>query len=151
MLLRVSLFCSQFRAARGKMRIIILALSTILLLASCLNRSADVLQRGGSVGGASDEQPQKILTESKDLAKLLDSASAKEAFADYVRRLKGSWALSYMMTTGTIRGLDHAFCLNGEIRKETEPSDESDAVHADLCNKYSLEERGALKAFLEQW
>jgi hypothetical protein len=68
------------------------------------------------------------------------------------RRLKGVWSLDYLMTTGAIRGLDHAFCLNGKVRSETTPtSDESDAVHGDLCSKYSLEDRTALKAFLETY
>jgi hypothetical protein len=68
------------------------------------------------------------------------------------RRLKGVWALNYLMTTGSIRGLDHAFCLNGKSRQEKVPtSDESDAVHGDLCTKHSLDERIALKAFLENF
>lgn len=67
------------------------------------------------------------------------------------RRLAGSWSKKYLMTTGAIYGLDHAFCLNGKLRKDKTPKDsDSDSVHSDLCTG-SEEERIALKEFLMQW
>jgi mono/diheme cytochrome c family protein len=65
------------------------------------------------------------------------------------RRLKGVWAMSLLMSTGSIDGLDHALCLEGRTRDESKNgTDESDSVHSDLCNNHTLENRKALKEFL---
>ncbi len=71
----------------------------------------------------------------------------------YARTMKGLWTKKNLMVNGSVRDLDHLFCL-GTTRGEkgmavNEPM--SDAVHMDLCDDYSVYEKRVLKAFLKSW
>jgi hypothetical protein len=63
------------------------------------------------------------------------------------RRLNGIWSKKAIMTNGSIKSLDHLFCLNGKTRAATLRSAHTQYVHQDLCH-YSLESRENLKNYL---
>jgi hypothetical protein len=69
-----------------------------------------------------------------------------------VRRIRGAWARSHLMSNGAIRGLDHAFCLGQETVRahNTEETDLSELVHSDLC-KGTEEERMALREYVRHF
>jgi hypothetical protein len=80
-----------------------------------------------------------------------ETANAERKTGIRPRRLKGVWARTRLMANGSVRGLEHAFCLNGKVRQEKVPtSDLSDAVHGDLC-EIQQDDRVALKEYLEHW
>lgn len=67
-----------------------------------------------------------------------------------VRRLKGIWTRQNLTSNGQIDGLDHLFCLDDKKREKQDVSDpKTQGIHADLCNNYSIDERMALKNYLE--
>jgi mono/diheme cytochrome c family protein len=70
----------------------------------------------------------------------------------YSRKLKGLHLRRHIMVNGSVRDLDHAFCLTEE-RGTTRPAFDGlrDDVHLDLCTEHEPEEKLALKAFLEDW
>ncbi len=70
----------------------------------------------------------------------------------YSRPLKGIYARRHLMINGSVADLDEAFCINGPRGvASTLPPGLSDAVHLDLCDDYSLEEKEALSSFLKSW
>jgi len=70
----------------------------------------------------------------------------------YGRKLKGIYARRQLMINGSVKDLDHAFCLTG-MRGHSDhlPEGLRDDVHMDLCMDYEENEKIAIKAFLENW
>ena len=63
------------------------------------------------------------------------------------RRLNGIWARKFLMHNGSIDGLDHLFCLNGQSRNRFSNEALSDLVHSDLCT-LPLADKLSLKQYL---
>ncbi len=68
-----------------------------------------------------------------------------------VRRLSGVWARERLMSNGAIEGLDHLLCLGRSRSSEGSETPETEQIHADVCEKPSLEERKALRVYLENF
>lgn len=65
------------------------------------------------------------------------------------RRLNGIWTRKNLGSNGAIEDLDHLFCLEGKNRKRKDIHDPlGDAIHTELCDDYSIEERLALREHL---
>ncbi len=65
------------------------------------------------------------------------------------RRLNGIWVRKYLMANGSIKNMDHLFCLNGQKRVSPDRLDPlTDGVHSDLCEQYSTDEKESLKEYL---
>ena len=66
------------------------------------------------------------------------------------RRLQGLWARQRLAVNGAIEGLDHLLCLNGRTRQQLDRKDPlADSTHTDLCDGYSMDQRQALRHYLE--
>jgi hypothetical protein len=101
-----------------------------------------------------DHKPSPLNKVSQETFALLKEAYGEPPAAKKgvrVKRLKGVWAKSLLMSNGGVLGLDHALCLEGKKRAVPVTSEFTDLGHKDLCTKYSPEQRTALREFLVHW
>lgn len=91
--------------------------------------------------------------QSRKTLKIINSVKVPKytEFGAKVRRLSGIWTRKHLTLNGSIKGLDHFFCLNGKKRIYPDASlVTTDGIHQEICDE-SISDRTALKEFLKHF